>query len=469
MHVKMILPSLVEAGSPGDRPIKYSLFPPLGLATLAGHLPSHWNVELVDQHVETLNLNDRPDLVLIEVYITNANRAYAIADHYRSLGARVLLGGLHVTSQTLEARAHADHLFLGPADHSFPEFLRDLQQGDPKPFYSSRKRDLHSLPPIRRDLIQRHHYLVPNSLVISRGCPHHCTFCYKDAFFSGGRSFYTQGLDQTLEDIQSLPGRHLYFLDDHLLGAPRFIAELFREMSSMDRLFQGASTIDAILRGDLIEKAVEAGLRSIFVGFESVNRQSLETSKKTQNLKSDAKEAISRLRSLGVRINGSFVFGLDGDGPDVFDRTVQWAVDQGLTTATFHIATPYPGTAFYDSIVSSGRLLHKHWERYDTRQVVFQPSGMSKEVLQEGYHRAYRDFYRWSNLWKSASVQRDPASRFRQFAYGIGWKKMEPLWNLLVRSGALPKSRQILETVLDAIPRTPHQRPIHQPKLKETA
>src|SRR4030095_7361855 len=135
---------------------------------------------------------------------------------------------------------------------------------------STSDRTLDRLPPIRRDLIQRRRYLVPNSIVVTRGCPQHCDFCYKDAFFEGGRSFYTQRVDDALAEISRLPGRHLYFLDDHLLGDRRFAAALFEGMRGMGRLFQGAATVDSILRGDLIERAADAGLRSLFVGFESL-------------------------------------------------------------------------------------------------------------------------------------------------------------------------------------------------------
>ena len=191
MFVKMILPALTEAVSPFWRPIKYSLFPPLGLATLAGYLPDGWEVEIQDEHVERLRLDDTPDIVVIQVYITSARRAYALADHYRSRGAHVCLGGLHVTSLPTEAIYHADTIFLGPGEDIWPEFLADYQAGQPGAVYRSQQRTLEQMPPARRDLIKRHLYLVPNSIVVSRGCPHHCDFCYKDAFFAGGRSFYT--------------------------------------------------------------------------------------------------------------------------------------------------------------------------------------------------------------------------------------------------------------------------------------
>ena len=133
LRVKLILPALTEATGPYWRPIKYSLFPPLGLATLAAYLAPDDDAVIVDEHVSPLDTGDRPDLVLIQVYITNAYRAYRIADAYRAKGVFVALGGLHVTSLPQEAQPHADAIFLGPAEQTFPAFLDDLRAGCPAP------------------------------------------------------------------------------------------------------------------------------------------------------------------------------------------------------------------------------------------------------------------------------------------------------------------------------------------------
>src|ERR671928_4304 len=283
MKIKMILPALTEAKSPFWRPIKYSLFPPLGLATLAAYLDEKDEVTLQDEHVETLDLDDDPDLVVIQVYITSAYRAYQIADHYRAKGAYICLGGLHVTSLPEEAQGHADTIFIGPGEDTWPVFLKDFQAKQPKTKYVSEIRTLVDLPFPRRDLIKRPLYLVPNSLVVSRGCPHVCDFCYKEAFFEGGKSFYTLTVDRALAEIQSLPGRHLYFLDDHLFGNPRFAAAFFEGMSGMGRLWQAAGTVQSVLKSGLLEKAVMSGLRSLFVGFETLSPTNLMQQHKYQN------------------------------------------------------------------------------------------------------------------------------------------------------------------------------------------
>ncbi|MBP5437186.1 MAG: B12-binding domain-containing radical SAM protein [Treponema sp.] len=448
MKVKMILPSLEEAKSPFWRPIKYSLFPPLGLATLAGYFLPEDEVVLVDQHVEKLRLDDSPDLVCMQVYVTNAYRAYQIADSYRSRGVYVAMGGLHVTSLPQEALLHADTVILGPGEEAFPRFIDDFRKKRPERCYTARERSIENIPPVRRDLIKRSRYFVPNSLVVSRGCPHHCDFCYKDAFYGSGKSFYTGRVDSALKEIESLPGRHLYFLDDHLLGNRQFARELFEGMKGMKRVFQGAATVASILDGDLIERAADAGLRSIFVGFETFSPENLAQSNKAQNLSRDYAAAVRRLHDLGIMINGSFVFGLDDDNNDTFSRTVDWAVENAITTATFHVLTPYPGTRLFAKMEKEGRITSYDWSRYDTRHAVYKPARLSQEELEAGYKKAYRDFYSWKNIFASCSHDKSLSNKLSHFAYTGGWKKLEPFWNLLIKAGLLNKMLPVLEFLL---------------------
>lgn len=449
MRAKLILPSLTEAKSPFFRPIKYSLFPPLGLATLASYFADDDEIELIDQHVEPLYLNDLPDLVIIQVYVTNAKRAYEIARHYRENGVYVVLGGLHVTSLPEEAMQYADTIFIGPGEQTFPEFLKDFKNNRPKQRYvSTSGRTIQNQPSIRRDLIKRNRYLVPNSLTISRGCPHHCDFCYKDAFFQGGKAFYTQRVDEIMLEINRLRGKHLYFLDDHLFGDPKLAGELFREMRGLGRVFQGAATVASILNGDLIEKAAEAGLRSLFVGFETFSPDNLKQSNKSQNLKQNYEAAAQRLNALGIMINGSFVFGLDNDSRDVFKRTVDWGIENSITTATYHILTPYPGTRLYENMERAGRISTNNWDLYDTRNVVYRPAKLSSTELEAGYQWAYKEFYSWNNIFKASMAHGPVIHKLKHLFYTGGWKKFEPVWKLIINAGGLKYALPLLELLL---------------------
>ena len=448
MHVKFILPALVEARSKHWRPIKYSLFPPLGLATLAGYLEADDQAEIVDEHVECLRTDDDPDLVAIETYITSAYRAYKIADIYRNRGVPVVLGGLHATACPKEAAHHADSLVLGPAEEAWPRFLSDFRRGCSAPIYRSERRDLTSLPVVRRDLIRNENYLVPNSVVTSRGCPHRCDFCYSNSFFRGGRHFYTVQLERAVDEVGALPGRHLFFLDDNIFGDREFAMALFREMRSMDRIWQGAATVRSVLDTDLLDLAVESGLRSLFVGFESLNQEEMSRHGKNHNQVTEYEQAAALLHERGVMINGSFVFGLDGDDASVFGSTTEWAIAHGIETATFHILTPYPGTNLFKQYSESGRIRHRNWDYYDTRHVVFIHPTMTAKSLESGYRKSYETFYSWSSIVRSSLSKHAFLDTVRHLAYVGAWKKIDPLWSLLISLRRLGLAIPPLETVL---------------------
>src|SRR5207247_4798748 len=254
-----------------------------------------------------------------------------------------------------------------------------------------------------------------------------------------------------LREIRRLPGRHLYFLDDHLLGDRRFAAALFDGMRGMDRLFQGAATVDSVLHGDLIERAAEAGLRSRFVRVETLTPGNLGSSNKRQNLGRDYKAVADRLHGLGIMINGSFVFGMDDDDEDVFGRTVDWAVEHGLTTATFHIQTPYPGTRLFARMEQEGRIVTRDWNLYDTRHVVYRPARLAPETLKEGYDWAYREFYRWSAIGRASLSHGTVKHQAKHFFYAAGWKKLEPLWDVVIRARQLRCMTPLLEAVLSKL------------------
>jgi hypothetical protein len=255
-------------------------------------------------------------------------------------------------------------------------------------------------------------------------------------------------VDNALHEIARLTGRHLYFLDDHLFGDVRFAKALFDGMRGMGRLWQAAATVSSVLGRDLLEKAVECGLRSLFVGFETLSTVNLRAQSKVQNLHRDYREAIRRLHGLGVMINGSFVFGMDDDDEDVFARTVEWAVDQGIETATFHILTPYPGTATFRQMEADGRILHRDWDLYDTRHTVFRPRHLKGAALEAGYWRAYRDFYGWGSILRGARTKPTLRAALRHAAYSAGWKRFEPLWGVLIRAGRVTHALPVLEAVL---------------------
>lgn len=289
---------------------------------------------------------------------------------------------------------------------------------------------------------------MPNSMVFSRGCPNKCSFCYVSSFYKGGKSFYTYKIDRILEEIDSMKGKHLYFLDDNLFADKKLSREVFRQMKGMNRLFQGAITVDSILDDDTMEIAYEAGFRSAFIGFESIDQENLISANKKSNLGKNYNEAIKRLDQLGIMINGSFIFGLDNDKIDVFNRTSEWAINSGTTTATNHILTPYPGTVVFEEMKKDNRILTDDWSLYDTRHLVFKHPNITKEQMETGYKKAYNDFYKWGNIIRCSNEHEEIRMKLKHLTYAGAWKKFEPVWNFIIKNEFLSKTRSTLERAL---------------------
>ncbi len=389
MKFKFILPALTEAESALWRPIKYSLFPPLGLATLAAYLSPDDDAEIVDQHVQVLDTSDR------------ARRRRDPGLHHERLSRvpdrRSLPGARLARDPRRPARDVDARRGRGSCGHDRPRSgggsVSALPRGSPPRRASTRlharaHRTLEGIPPVRRDLIHRDRYLVPNSIVVTRGCPFHCEFCYKDAFFKGGRGFYTQRVDEALAEIERLPGRHLYFLDDHLLGNRRFASELFAGMRGMGRLFQGAATVDSILRGTFDRGSSGCGsaqpvrrIREPRRGEPAAEQQAAESrARLPAGHGSPARPGHHDQRQLRVRARRRYAGRLP---------SARW---RGRSTAAspprrFHIATPYPDTAFHREMASANRLLTSDWDLYDTRHVVFRAEAAHAPGAQERLRR----------------------------------------------------------------------------------
>jgi radical SAM superfamily enzyme YgiQ (UPF0313 family) len=273
--------------------------------------------------------------------------------------------------------------------------------------------------------MNRHKYLVPNTIVTSRGCPHCCDFCYKESFW--GRNYHRfRPLGEIRRELETFQHRFVFFLDDNLLGNRREARRLFSLLGDYDFVWQASASLDAAFMPGLLQEAYDCGCRSLFVGFESISKANMANANKIQNRRYDYGEAIRRFHDAGIMINGSFVYGFDGDDPDVFARTVEFAIENKVETATFHILTPFPGTRLHSALQREGRILHRDWDRYDTRRAVFQPRRMTPSRLEEGYWWSYREFYKYSSVLRRSVGLPNPLKRV---LYNVAWKKIDPIWD----------------------------------------
>jgi radical SAM superfamily enzyme YgiQ (UPF0313 family) len=441
----LILAGVVQQSDEHFRLIKYSQFPPLSLMTIAGLTPDDWDIIIRDEHVESSEVEGRVDLVGIQTYISSAGRAYELARRWQRRGAKVVLGGLHPTSMPDEAAAHADAVCIGPAETVWGQILEDFERGQLKKFYRGRCEGSAALVPLpRRDLMNPRAYLLRHTMVTSRGCPHACDFCYKSSFW--GPTYYEpRPIAEIERELGSVDDHLVFFLDDNLLANKRHARALFEVLRGSGIVWQAAASLDVARDPDYLEEAYDAGCRSLFVGFESLSPENMRGSNKLVNVATDYAEACHRLHDAGIMINGSFVFGFDCDGPDVFNRTVEFTVKNKILTASFHILTPLPGTRLFERLQSEGRILHRNWSRYDTYHAVFRPRRMTPERLEAGYNEARRDFAAWSSIFhRSLGLP----GALKRIAYNAAWMKIDPLWVAIIRSGLMPFANRIFERVL---------------------
>jgi len=442
----LALPALQEVFSPEFRRIKYSLFPPLSLLTLAGMTPEdRYEIAVHDEHVERVPPHQEADLVAMTVYISSAHRAYALADEYRRRGAKVVLGGLHPTTMPAEAARHADAVCVGPAETAWPRILADFERGQLRRFYRGRCEGSAGLVPLaRRDLMNPRAYLVRNTIVTSRGCPHCCTFCYKKGFW-GERYYEARPIAEIERELAAVDSSFVFFLDDNFLGNRRHARQVFGLLRGSGLVWQGSASLDVVNTPGFLDEAYAAGCRSLFVGFESITPENMRKANKRVNAAADYPEAVRRFHDAGIMLNGSFVFGFDGDDPDVFDRTLEFAIESKLETGTFHILTPYPATDGYAELAREGRLLHRDWSRYDTRHAVFRPRRMSPEQLEAGRRKMYREFYTCGSILRRSLGL---TGALKRIAYNVAWQRIDPVWSSLIACGLLPPARRLFERIL---------------------
>jgi len=202
------------------------------------------------------------------------------------------------------------------------------------------------------------------------------------------------------------------FIDDNFIANLSFARSLCKTLLPLGLTWHTAVSADIGRHDDLLDLMAEAGCRSLFIGFETLNSENLRMAGKRQNHVDEYESIITKIHERGMMVNASVVFGFDHDGPGVFERTTKWLIEQKLETMTAHILTPYPGTALYRRLLFEKRIFDHDLTHYNTSRAVFRPAKMSIDELESGYLDAYRKFYSWKSIWR-----RLPADRRRRTAY----------------------------------------------------
>ena len=382
--------------------------PCLGLLKVAALTPAEWQVSIVDEKIEALDLNQEADLVGITAMTTTVQRAYEIADHFRARGVRVVMEGMHVSCLPEEALRHCDSVVVGEAEGLWPGLLNDFNAGKLQPIY----RHEQGLPPLVQmplpdwELYRSKNYLSVHYVETTRGCPIDCEFCAVTSAF-GGR-YRNRPQEEVLAELKSLrPFESLltlkncvFFVDDNIISNRAYAREFLSRIADFKLHWFGQASMNIANEPEILKLCQRSGCVGLFLGFETLSSEALKAVGKRVNKPDQYYDVVRKIHDHGIGIDGSFVFGFDTDDAGVFDRTLEFVIKAKLEVAYFSILTPYPGTRLHQRLVKEGRMLSNDWSLYDANHVVFRPKTFTPDQLLAGYYGALKEVYSLSSIFQ---------------------------------------------------------------------
>ncbi|MCD6237198.1 MAG: B12-binding domain-containing radical SAM protein [Thermoplasmata archaeon] len=373
------------------------LHPSFTLEQLAAITPKQHQVELVDMRYQKVDFEWNGNIIGISCRTVSANTAYRVADEFRRRGKTVVLGGYHPSAMPEEAKQHADSVVIGEAELTWPQLLKDFENGKLKPFYRQNRPVDPELIPSPKRMSKKFPFFSVASIQATRGCPFKCSFC--PIHKVQGYKYRTRPIDKVIDEIQSIPSRRLFFVDNSLTIDLEYTKMLFKKMKGLDKRFNCYANINVLGKDDeLLRLASDAGCELWIVGFETINQKTIDSIGKTTNVVKEYAKAVKKIHDYGMMIQGLFVFGFDYDTPDIFDRTLEAIYKWELDKAGFAILTPFPGTSLFRKFEKEGRIITRDWSKYNLKNVVFKPKNMSEQMLFDGTNRLLNKFYSFPNM-----------------------------------------------------------------------
>ncbi|HOX05792.1 MAG TPA: radical SAM protein [Planctomycetota bacterium] len=404
------LVSMVRVG--GSRWNRYRVWKPLSLMVLAGLTPPEWEVSIVDENLGMPNYlaMPRPDLVGITAFTSQANRAYELAAYFRGLGVPVVMGGIHATMCLDEVSARVDAVVTGEAEGVWAKVLDDVRAGRLQRRYDGGLAEIGAVLPARHDLTGRGYAF--GAIQTTRGCPLNCSFCSVTAF--NGAKYRQRPIPDVVREFASIREKYVLVVDDNLIGtSPEHLArakELFRALaqSGARHSWVAQATINFADDEELLELAARAGCRGVFIGFESSSVEGLrEVGKKFNFIRGrDFRASVRRIQRHNIMVVGSFIIGLDVDGPGAGRRIAEVASHYGVDNLNALFLTPLPGTRLWDQMWAEDRLsldrFPQDWNYYTLTFPVARYKHLSTDGIIREMVACNRHFYSWPRILRRA-------------------------------------------------------------------
>jgi len=430
---------------PMDSVYKRLLSPSLSLVTIAALTPKEHIVWIEDENIGKIKLTDNPDLVGITVNVDTSERAFEIAKSYRKRGIKVVFGGIHASANPDLMLQNCDSVVIGEAEEIWSNLLTDFADNQLKNIYKNDKTtDLKNVPLPDWSFVKIDKYLYHNVIVTSRGCPFKCNFCYNSSDYVSN-PFRNRPVEDVLKEIENFGTKQILFIDDNFIGNIEWTKQFIQTIKNKGFTWHAAVSANIFYHKYLIREFAQSGCKSLFIGFESINENSILSAGKKQNKVKEYEELIAFLHENGIMVNASMVFGFDHDEPSVFENTLNWLIKNKIETMTAHILTPYPGTVLYKQLLSENRITDFKPDKYNTSNVVFQPQKMTAEELKNGYLWIYREFYSLKNIIKRRPLNK--SLRTPYFLFNFGYRKYGRITSFFGKLGLMSKIGQVARKI----------------------
>ena len=388
MKMKILLIKPPWFSNSNRRAVRYLKSAPLGLGILAALSSSH-DVTIIDNDVQEIPYYYNWDLVGITVTTFTAMDAYSIADRFRTMGVKVVLGGVHPSLLPDEALEHADAVVIGEAERQWPLLLSDFP--DISPVYEEKEQvDMDRVPLPRRDLFHNRYRI--DSIQITRGCNHGCEYCYLRSI--PGAKYRRRDPASVEREFAQMSRRFVFIVDDNFFIDRDYVLEISRRISPFKKFWFCQAPLSFGLDVDLVKQCADSGLCLVTFGIDSVIQESLDSSGKSHCRVDECAEAVSNLHAHGIAVSALMVIGFDHDTREVFERTISFLKETNIDSALFFILTPYPGTDLFRRYEKEGRILVRDWSRYNWIRAVFEPEHMTAEELEKNTGLLYQSMFR---------------------------------------------------------------------------